>query len=252
MGDSRRAAGQRAAPNDRRGRRKSNAGSFDQNGANMAAGAATRFKRAIPAPRAGDRFGSLTVVGAEIGPAGGLLSVIVRCDCGREPHAVNISNLRSGRTTRCADCAIRASAKANRSVMRERLGDKHFTRLNNRAGAAVRRCHNSGDAAYRNYGGRGIEVFEPWRLDRQAFVEYLATLPGWDVPRLEMDRIDVNGNYEPGNLRFITKSANRNNQRTVHELQVRIDELEARLRHSERGAAPSFYSRDSIGLFACA
>jgi hypothetical protein len=74
-------------------------------------------------------------------------------------------------------------------------------------------------------------------MDRRAYLAYLITLPGWDDPSLELDRVDVDKGYERGNLRFITKRENRNNQRSVRELQQRVDELEARLRHLTGGTA---------------
>ena len=70
-----------------------------------------------------------------------------------------------------------------------------------------------------------------WREDRTKFLLYVQTLPGWDDAALEMDRIDVDGNYEPGNVRFISRRENMLNKRKVPELERRIAELEARLRH---------------------
>jgi hypothetical protein len=116
-----------------------------------------------------------------------------------------------------------------------------------RISAAINRCHNPNDTGYPNYGERGIPVHAPWREDRRQFLAYLAALPGWDDPLLEMDRRDVNRGYEPGNLRFITKQENRANQRTVLELQRRIADLEARLRLAERRAAESVHGDDFDG-----
>jgi hypothetical protein len=53
------------------------------------------------------------------------------------------------------------------------------------------------------------------------------TLDGWDNPKLELDRIDVNKGYEPNNLRFVTRSQNQRNRRSVQDMQKHIDELKA-------------------------
>lgn len=91
---------------------------------------------------------------------------------------------------------------------------------------------------------RGIEVYAPWQSERHAFLAYLVTLDGWDVPHFELDRIDVNGGYAPGNLRFVTKRQNVNNRRTlaalevtIKELRNEIEQLHARIRHYECGTA---------------
>lgn len=114
--------------------------------------------------------------------------------------------------------------------------DEHRRRLLNRLAACRNRCHNPKDAGYRNYGARGIRVYGPWLEDKAKFLAYVITLPGWDNPALELDRTHNDRGYEPGNLRFITKRDNINNRRTVRELQARVEELEARLRHCTCGA----------------
>jgi hypothetical protein len=53
------------------------------------------------------------------------------------------------------------------------------------------------------------------------------TLDGWDKPKLELDRTDVNKGYEPDNLRFVTRSENQRNRRSVQDMQKLIDELKA-------------------------
>ena len=80
---------------------------------------------------------------------------------------------------------------------------------------------------------------------------HLAALEGWNSPELELDRRDVNLGYEPGNLRFITRAANRSNRRTVRELQARVSELEAHVRHLEQRAAQSIHDTDGKGAADC-
>jgi hypothetical protein len=119
--------------------------------------------------------------------------------------------------------------------------DKHRTRLLDRLSAAITRCHNPSDRGYKHYGLRGISVHDEWRSDRSAFLCYVQTLDGWDNPKLDMDRANNNGNYEPGNIRFTTKKANAANRRRMEELEQRIRDLETRLRHCKCGAAMALH-----------
>lgn len=80
-------------------------------------------------------------------------------------------------------------------------------------------------------------MFEPWRTDRAAFLRYLVSLEGWDVPEYDIDRRDNDRGYEPGNLRFVPRAVNQANKRSVAALHARVIELEARLRSCVCGAA---------------
>jgi hypothetical protein len=208
----------------------------------LEAGAATRYKRKHPLPCLGDRFGELTVVGFNKGPAGGISAlVLVQCSCGAAPHVVYDANLRKGLSTRCRACGKKRAGYHRKNfwtyadVVAE---DKHRRRLLNRIAACFNRCHNPNDRGYKNYGGRGIHVYPEWRASRREFLRYLTTLDGWNIPALELDRKDTNKGYEPGNLRFTTRKINAGNRRKIQGMQQRIDELEARLRSCKCGAAP--------------
>lgn len=72
------------------------------------------------------------------------------------------------------------------------------------------RCSNPNETGYANYGGRGISVCAEWRHDFQAFFEYMGPKPD---PSYSIDRIDVDGNYEPGNVRWATPKEQANNKR---------------------------------------
>ena len=67
------------------------------------------------------------------------------------------------------------------------------------------RIFNSNDKDYKHYGERGISIFPPWQVDFQLFYDYVSALPNFGKKKYSIDRIDVNGNYEPGNLRWTTQ-----------------------------------------------
>lgn len=75
------------------------------------------------------------------------------------------------------------------------------------------RCHNPNQPHYGRYGGRGIQVCERWR---NSFADFYADMGDPPGPGYSLDRIDNNGNYEPGNVRWATLAEQRKNQR-AHE-----------------------------------
>jgi hypothetical protein len=77
------------------------------------------------------------------------------------------------------------------------------------------RCRNSKQRCYANYGGRGISVCERWLT----FETFLADM-GERPLGLTLDRINNDGNYEPGNCRWATAKEQRANQRPKHPDQV--------------------------------
>ena len=193
------------------------------------AGVARGSYKQFPFP-VGAQFGELTIIGWEryLAPRGDHeYRALCRCTCGAEVH-VSRYTLKDGRSTRCPACAKKASSKKRWKKYASIMPDvEHRSRLLNRLSSAIGRCHNPKNKYFKHYGERGVSVFSEWRTDRVAFLQYVQTLPGWDIPELEMDREEVDGNYEPGNIRFVTRTANLQNKRQVTTMQRRIQELEA-------------------------
>jgi len=81
----------------------------------------------------------------------------------------------------------------------------------------VRRCNNPRATQYKDYGGRGIKIkFE----NVQDFYNYVLNVLHIDPRGLTIDRINNNGDYEKGNIRFVSKAVNNRNKRKTKCQQV--------------------------------
>ncbi|QAU06612.1 HNH endonuclease [Gordonia phage WilliamBoone] len=81
------------------------------------------------------------------------------------------------------------------------------------------RCNDPNHPGFEWYGGRGIQVEEPWNSDRHPFYEW-ARANGYERG-LELDRIDNNGNYSASNCRWVTRAQNMRNR--SNNLHITID-----------------------------
>ena len=106
------------------------------------------------------------------------------------------------------------------------------TRMQTLWSAMKQRCYNPKHTSFRNYGGRGIKVYEPWRTSRNQFEadieREIGAHPGngWSL-----DRIRNNEDYEPGNVRWASKVLQMNNSRINDNspaLQAMIDRIRER------------------------
>lgn len=125
-----------------------------------------------------------------------------RCDCGNTV-TVHGGNLRKGNTKSCGCLNLEAARK------RLSLHGNHAHPLYSRWYAMVARCTNPKTAAWSNYGGRGIKVCARWF----SFENFAADM-GSPAPGLTLDRIDVNGDYEPNNCRWASMAEQNQNRRT--------------------------------------
>lgn len=91
-------------------------------------------------------------------------------------------------------------------------------RLHNIWSLMKSRCYNKNNKSYHIYGGRGISVCDEWKNDYECFKNW-AESNGYS-DELTIDRIDVNGNYEPNNCRWITIEKQQNNRRNNKRITI--------------------------------
>lgn len=158
----------------------------------------------------GVRFGRLIVqqrVGSIKHGAGTAPVWSCVCECGKH-CVVSGPCLRGGFTKSCGCIQLRHGAYAGRSN-RPIPEYSVWTSM-------IQRCENPSSQQFSSYGGRGISVCERWH-DPARFLLDMGPRPGKGY---SLDRIDVNGNYEPGNCRWATAIEQANNKRTNHVLVV--------------------------------
>ncbi len=155
----------------------------------------------------GCKFGRLTVI--ERVSKNGRGYYKCKCECGNE-ITTRADQLKNGRTKSCG-CYNSDKAKSGDA---RRTHGQHGTRLYRIWQGMHGRCYIISHPAYKYYGERGISICDDWKNDFQSFYDW--ALSNGYSDSLTIDRINVNGNYEPLNCRWVTRKRQMNNTRNNH------------------------------------
>lgn len=154
----------------------------------------------------GKRFGKLTVLEFDHKDKNRKKYYLCKCDCGNT-KVINRNNLVTGGSKSCGCTNIsrlkQATHKYNKAT---------HPKLYNTWAGMKQRCYNKKSSNYYIYGARGIIICDAWKKSFVNFAEWALSNNYKDG--LSIDRIDVNGNYEPSNCRWATNEQQSNNKRS--------------------------------------
>lgn len=157
----------------------------------------------------GARFGRLVVV-SRAENSSSHVAWNCLCDCGKEKVCLGI-NLKRGKSQSCG-CMRRELSIARSLKHGNRRGKENTSREYEAWCSMIGRCERESDTNFHNYGARGIKVCDKWRNSFECFLADMGDRPS---PKHSLDRIDVNGDYEPTNCRWATKTDQMRNRRLL-------------------------------------
>lgn len=159
-----------------------------------------------PIDLTGKRFGRLIVLERVENSRSGGTVWKCKCDCGNV-KICNGERLRCGKLKSCG-CLSIDTVKKNMTKH-----GKHGSKTYNIWKGIKQRCYQKNNIGYCDYGERGISMYDEWKNGFQSFYDYVSKLPHFGEKGYSIDRIDVNGNYEPQNIKWSTAKEQSNNKR---------------------------------------
>ena len=156
---------------------------------------------------AGQKYNRLTVLKQAGRDKRGYVIWLCKCDCGNETNA-SANSLRQNNTQSCG-CWKREELSTQPHAQRH---GRTFTPEYRAWNGLRERCRNPNNKDFANYGGRGIRVCERW----QVFEAFLTDMGERPPGMVAIDRINNDGDYEPGNCRWATASQQNKNRRPLN------------------------------------
>lgn len=163
----------------------------------------------------GKRYNAWLVLGRVANDAQNRARWLAQCDCGTV-KIVDGYSIRKGTSPSCGCRTRQCRGEANNMYKHGMFGTREWQTWNN----MLARCYIESASSYHRYGGRGITVCDAWRQSFDAFYQDMGPKPSG----LSIDRIDVNGNYEPGNCRWADATTQANNRRPAQRRVSNVDD----------------------------
>lgn len=164
---------------------------------------------ANPINLTGIKFGNLTVLKLDENSTSKHRKWHCKCDCGNST-SVYATNLKSCATTSCGCKSSRHEHKLKEINTKHGLSRSKIYHVYH---SVKNRCFKKTNKHYKDYGARGIIMCDEWKTSFETFYNW-ATSNGYKEG-LTLERMDVNGNYDPENCTWITQSEQCNNKRTT-------------------------------------
>jgi len=131
---------------------------------------------------------------------------LCRCKCGNEKD-VSSQSLLNGSSTKCSKCnglLVGERATTHGFCRKKKIPEYHIWN------SIKNRCRNKNTSSYKDYGGRGIDIYDEWFDSFELFINYLGFRPSKDH---SVDRIDNDKGYVPNNVRWSTRAVQVSNTR---------------------------------------